>query len=87
MFKTSLTIEFLINLILITVLNKKNKINEGDINKTNKNRLNLKNIRNLARFKSLKTSTKYKKLIMSLVKFKISKKPNFLSSSTRVAYT
>ena len=44
-------------------------------------------IKNLAKFKSLKNSAKCEKSIKNSVKFKISERFSFLSSTARLPYT
>ena len=59
-------------------MDEDNKIDKNGDNRT---------IKNLAKFKSLKNSAKYEKLIKNLVKFKIFEKPSFLSFAIRLVYT
>ena len=59
-------------------MDKEDKVDESDSSRI---------IKNLAKLKSLKNSAEYKKSIRNLDKFKISKKPSLLSSTTKLAYT
>ena len=58
-------------------MNKENKVDRGGGGRI---------IKNLAKLKNLKNLFEYQKSIQNSIKFKISKRPNFLSSTAQLAY-